>query len=99
MNELPATQSLRCKLKLLLTKEQEEAVRSTALAFRNPPESRIHCCFCGREDIARHETAKTGVPGFAQEVRAASLNGMQRAQASGFGLQNPLGTRQSGRGP
>jgi len=53
----------------------------------------------GREDIARHETAKTGVPGFAQEVRAASSNGMQRAQASGCGLQNPLGTRQIGRSP
>ncbi|TFE65511.1 hypothetical protein A7Q09_02770 [Methylacidiphilum sp. Yel] len=35
LNELPATQSLRCKLKLLLTKEQEEAVRRTALAYRN----------------------------------------------------------------
>ncbi len=33
--KLPATQSLRCKLKLLLTKEQEEAVRCTALAYRN----------------------------------------------------------------
>jgi len=35
MNELPATQSLWCKLKLLLTKEQEEKVQRTALAYHN----------------------------------------------------------------
>ncbi|WP_153801867.1 hypothetical protein [Acidithiobacillus caldus] len=35
MDELPTTQSLTCKLKLLLTQEQAEAVRRTALAYRN----------------------------------------------------------------
>lgn len=35
MDELPTTQALTCKLKLLLTKEQAEVVRSTALAYRN----------------------------------------------------------------
>ena len=35
MDELPTTQSLTCKLKLLLTKEQEDAVRRTALAYRH----------------------------------------------------------------
>ncbi|MBU2750160.1 transposase [Acidithiobacillus thiooxidans] len=34
MDELPITQALTCKLKLLLTKEQAEVVRSTALAYR-----------------------------------------------------------------
>ena len=35
MDELPTTQSLTCKLKLLLTQEQAEVVRRTALAYRN----------------------------------------------------------------
>ncbi|MHB1630917.1 MAG: RNA-guided endonuclease InsQ/TnpB family protein [Acidithiobacillus sp.] len=35
MNELPATQALTCKLKLLLTSEQAGAVQRTALAYRN----------------------------------------------------------------
>jgi predicted transposase len=35
MDALPTTQALTCKLKLLLTKEQEDAVRRTALAYRN----------------------------------------------------------------
>ena len=34
MDELPSTQALTCKLKLLLTKEQAEAVHCTALAYR-----------------------------------------------------------------
>ncbi|MHB8254979.1 MAG: RNA-guided endonuclease InsQ/TnpB family protein, partial [Acidiferrobacter sp.] len=34
MNELPTTQALTCKLKLLLTQEQADAVRCTALAYR-----------------------------------------------------------------
>lgn len=34
MDELPTTQALTCKLKLLLTKEQSEAVRRTAVAYR-----------------------------------------------------------------
>ena len=35
MNELPTTQALTCKMKLLLTKEQEEMVARTALAYRD----------------------------------------------------------------
>ena len=35
MNELPTTQSLTCKLKILLAKEQEDAVQRTALAYRH----------------------------------------------------------------
>lgn len=35
MDELPTTQSLTCKLKLLLTQEQAGAVQRTALAYRN----------------------------------------------------------------
>ncbi len=35
MDELPITQSLTCKRKLLLTQEQAEVVRRTALAYRN----------------------------------------------------------------
>ncbi|WP_414039314.1 RNA-guided endonuclease InsQ/TnpB family protein [Acidithiobacillus sp. M4-SHS-6] len=35
MESLPSTQSLTCKLKLLLTQEQAEAVRCTALAYRS----------------------------------------------------------------
>ncbi len=35
MDELPTTQSLTCKLKLLLTQEQAEIVQRTALAYRN----------------------------------------------------------------
>jgi putative transposase len=35
MNDLPTTQPLTCKLNLLLTKEQEIAIRQTALAYRN----------------------------------------------------------------
>jgi IS605 OrfB family transposase len=35
MDALPTTQALTCKLKLLLSKEQEEAVRRTALAYRD----------------------------------------------------------------
>lgn len=35
MDELPTTQALTCKLKLLLTQQQAEAVRRTALAYRN----------------------------------------------------------------
>jgi len=34
MDDLPTTQPLTCKLKLLLTKEQELAIRRTALAYR-----------------------------------------------------------------
>ena len=34
MDELPSTQSLSCKLKLLLTPEQAQAVRDTAIAYR-----------------------------------------------------------------
>jgi hypothetical protein len=33
--ELPTSQALTCKLKLLLDKEQVVAVRRTALAYRN----------------------------------------------------------------
>ena len=35
MDELPTTQALTCKLKLLLTKEQAGAIRRTALAYRD----------------------------------------------------------------
>jgi predicted transposase len=35
MEELPVTQALTCKLKLLLRKEQEAAIQRTALAYRN----------------------------------------------------------------
>jgi putative transposase len=35
MDALPTTQALTCKLKLLLSKEQEETVRRTALAYRD----------------------------------------------------------------
>jgi len=35
MDALPTTQALTCKLKLLLSKEQEEAVRRTARAYRD----------------------------------------------------------------
>lgn len=35
VDELPTTQALTCKLKLLLTQEQAEAVRRTALVYRN----------------------------------------------------------------
>jgi predicted transposase len=35
MDALQTTQALTCKLKLLLSKEQDEAIRRTALAYRD----------------------------------------------------------------